>query len=181
MRDPFDFPVNIIPRGLTYQWVAKSLYGDENPQFRQMVDGGWTPVPRARHPDVFAYQNQNGEVEVGHQVLMCRVTESDDRACANAGHSTRRVVLVRDLTIELSAAEITRANEMKVSCYEYARRRVALLSEGRLPDVGLFGLIDPECQPRDGLVFRAARTQRHPWLRWLFNLISTEVDSNKRP
>lgn len=182
MRDPYDFPVNIIPRGLSYQWVARTVMGDPNPQYRQMLDGGWTPVPRVRHPETFRHANKEGEVEFGGQILMCRVNEKTkealelnaDRAHANARATARRVALVLDLAIELYAPEIDSAAAQNVSCYEFARRRVMKIAEGREPNVGLFGLDDTE-GPSNALRFRSERVPRHRALRWLFNLISRET------
>lgn len=179
--DPFDFPLSIIPRGLSYQWCAKKVMGDPHPQYKAMVEGGWLPVPAARHPGVFRKTDEDGNVAFGGQVLMCRLTEmthearerTDDKAHMQAGNA-RTVDIVADLHVLLSHSEMGTAAALGISCHQYAVRRITAIAEGR--DNGVLRNIASEFGSADGrLAFGRERQPKRKWLRWLFNLISTEA------
>jgi hypothetical protein len=179
--DPFDFPLSIIPRGLSYQWCAKELMGEPHPQYKTMVDGGWLPVPAKRHPGVFRKTDADGNVAFGGQVLMCRLIEvtheakerNDDKAHLQAHATARQVSVVVDLQIRLSRAEMDAAVASGISCHQYAVRRISRIEEGRDRGTVLRGPVDIH-YPDDYLEFSRERRPKHKWLRGLFNLISTE-------
>jgi hypothetical protein len=179
--DPFDFPLSIIPRGLSYQWCAKELMGEPHPSYKAMIDGGWLPVPAKRHPGVFRKTDAEGNVAFGGQVLMCRLTEltneakeqNDDRAYLQAGDQTRTVSVVIDLQIRLTREDMDAARLRGISCHQYAVRRIKAIEEGRERR----NVLRNDCDamgPLVGLRFGYERRAKHKWLRWLFNLISTE-------
>lgn len=52
-ENPLFIDPRMVPQGMEYRWVRKSILGEEDP-FR-MVDcakKGWTPVPADRHPEL---------------------------------------------------------------------------------------------------------------------------------
>lgn len=182
-RDPFDFPPNIIPRNMTYQWCATTLFGEKHPQFDTLVQAGWTPVPGKRHPGVFQTFDSEGNVFVGGQLLMCRATEvtkeakekNDDAAYFMAGNG-RTVDVVLDLNIHFTKGQMEVARATGLSCHEYAIRRIKLMTEGLDNNSMLrsFGVDEDGIGGGTGLRFATPRRPRHRWLSKLFYLISTE-------
>lgn len=181
--DPFYIPPSIIPKGMVYQWCAKYVFGESNPQYRTMLEAGWTPVPIKRHPGVlFSSNDGDGNIYYGGQMLMCRRIEftqeahdlNADTAYRNAG--TRQRIVTHPIgyigldTVQMGAARIA-----GISCAEYVRRRVNAIAEGRDLETVIAGDIDrdyPGINPR--LIFKTIPRPRHPWVRWLFNLVSTQ-------
>lgn len=175
--DPFDFPPNIIPRGMSYQWCAKTLFGKPHAQFKSMIDGGWTPVPGVRHPGVFQTFDDEGNVFVGGQVLMCRSTEqtkeaqekNHDDAYLLVG-SGRSIDVVLDLHISLSNRQVSAAKACGLSSHQYAIRLVSGMADGMDENLCLGGVGGGA----HALEFKMRRRPRHRWLQRLFYWISTE-------
>jgi len=49
-------PPHVIPKGMTYAWVAVAFDNAGTPNsdnWRNKYRAGWRPVPRTRHPDLF--------------------------------------------------------------------------------------------------------------------------------
>jgi hypothetical protein len=52
----FYIPPNVIPKGMTYAWVAVAFDNAGTPNadnWRNKYRSGWRPVPRDRHPELF--------------------------------------------------------------------------------------------------------------------------------
>lgn len=52
----FYFPLEIIPKGMTYAWVATTYDNAGTPNHQNWNNkyrSGWVPVPRDRHPELF--------------------------------------------------------------------------------------------------------------------------------
>jgi len=182
--DPFDFPQSIVPKGMAYQWCAKTVMGDPNPSFTKMLEGGWSPVPAHRHRSVFAKRvDGEGNVAFGGQVLMCRLEEAsqeaqqlnEDKAFQNAA-ATGRLLKFGDVTFRLSENEMASAKDLGVSCQQYALRRMRRMADGLDQGTCIVGIVDHDYGPTGSLEFhhQARRLPRHRWLSWLFNLISKE-------
>lgn len=174
--DPFEFPPSIIPRGMSYQWCAKTLFGRQHEQFKTMVDAGWTPVPKQRHPGVFQTFDEDGNVFVGGQVLMCRSSEqtkdshekNHDAAFLQAD-SGRTIDVVLDLHIALSNRQVHAAKACGLSSHQYATRLIRGMSDGADQTICLMARGGGAA----GLEFRPQHRPRHRWLRRLFHWIST--------
>lgn len=183
-KDPFDVPSHIIPKGMTYQWVAKTIMGEPHPSYKSMIEAGWIAVPAHRHPTEFRSFDEQGNVCIGGQVLMGRMNEvsnealliDQDKAHRNAGASAR-LVKYGDVPITLNAHEMAEATRIGVSCEQWALRRMKMIAEGRERDMALVcdWPIDDIAMPQ-ALRFEKIKTRqpKHSCLRWLFNLISTE-------
>lgn len=55
-QSKFYIPAHVIPKGMTYAWVAVAYdnAGTQNAEnWRAKYRAGWRPVPRTRHPDLF--------------------------------------------------------------------------------------------------------------------------------
>ena len=176
--DPFEVPPSIIPAGMVYQWCSRMVMGEPDPRYLDMLEGGWLPVPKERHPAVFP--NCDGDVEVGGQVLMSRLVEvsqeaqqiNEDKAYRNA-RAASRIVHFGDINIRASAHDLEQAAALGISAQQIALRRLKDMADGRMPGMMLVG----DMVRRNQLVFRnivRPRRPRHPALRWLFNFISTE-------
>lgn len=175
--DPFDFPPSIVPPGMTYQWCAKTIMGEPNESYAKFIAAGWMPVPICRHPSVFSGADEKGNVVVGGCALLWRPIEQSeearniemDKAHTNAV-ATFRIVSHPISEFVLDASDMQMAQMLGISCAELARRRANAIAEGRdkrsmIVGDGASGRFKFARQPRP----------RHQWLRWLFDLISTEA------
>lgn len=73
------------PRGTAYQWVPKTILGQEqDEQLVTMQMQGWLPVPADRHPEYFwnGEAPKGGAIIRGGQLLMERPQELTDEARA---------------------------------------------------------------------------------------------------
>jgi hypothetical protein len=78
--DRFAFDTSIIPDGWSYEWKRKSIYNQEDPAYQiRLADGGWTPVPASRHPNLMPVGNY-ATIERDGMVLMERPKELTDEA-----------------------------------------------------------------------------------------------------
>lgn len=75
--DPFDFPKSMIPLGMTYQWQSKTVVGEPDRQYNQMIADGWVPVQKQWHP---LYYKGEGPVIVKGNVLLCHAAAKDEEA-----------------------------------------------------------------------------------------------------
>ena len=51
--DPFFVDPRIIPPGMSYQWVCRSIYGQPNgTHWIDLRENHWTVVPASRHPEL---------------------------------------------------------------------------------------------------------------------------------
>src|ERR1700681_1325295 len=75
--EPFDFPKHMVPLGLTYQWSAERVVGEPNPVHKNLIDGGWMPVPTQWHAPY--------PVRVQGNILLCHAKAKDEEAQRIAG------------------------------------------------------------------------------------------------
>lgn len=76
----FDLDMDRIPDGMSYQWIAKTVYGKDNSEeLIAMQQNGWTPVPAGRHPELTGKgADEQGEILRGGQILHERAKETTD-------------------------------------------------------------------------------------------------------
>lgn len=182
--DPFDFPPDIVPKGMVYQWCAKTVLNEPNPSFQRMLEGGWTPVPAHRHRATFITKvDADGNVAYGGQVLMCRLAEvsqeahalNEDAAHRNAA-ANARLIRFADIPFRLSKSEMDGARVIGMSCRQYALYRLRAVADGLDDETVVVGYRGPDSYGIPGaLCFTRRRKPRHRWLAWLFDLISTEA------
>ena len=200
--DPFEFPPRIVPLGMTYQWVAKTVMGDVQKNYTTLVDRGWIAVPAQWHPKVFDVVS--GPIEIGGQILMCHAAARDEEADRIAGAQT---ILddwaakyggtfsggVRVSYDELSETRLVGDPKMAQTIIDdWAAKYGGTFSGGvrvsydELSETRLVGdpkmaqtIIErsPMTQPNRVAVRLLERKPRHALLRWLFNLISKEIES----
>lgn len=180
--DPFDFPLSIVPKGMIYQWCAKTLFDEPHPSFTKMLEGGWSPVPAHRHRKVFASRiDADGNVAYGGQILMCRLKEASEEAhqlnedaAYRAASAKSRLLKFDDIAFHLSANDMSAAAQGGMSCRQYALLRLKWMAEGLDPQARIRGRLDQDRDSVGALEFCRVRRPRHRWLTWLFNLISEE-------
>jgi hypothetical protein len=185
--DPFELPSGTIPEGMAYQWCARKVFGQPNPQYKEMFEGGWMPVPAFRHRSLFKPSeiNADGNIELQGNLLMSRAKEvteealliNEDKAHRNA-QAASRLVRFADVPISATAEDLRIAGEQGISTHQVCMRRLVEMAEGRRPYLALTGSPNNEYPRKQALVFVNLRIPRHPWLRWLFNLISTEESAS---
>lgn len=89
--DRFFIPAVGIPKGRSYQWIARSVYGIEvpGPRLAEFLRDGWKLVPRRRHIKRFPGRVSE-PIEIDGQVLCersaaaTRKAQERDRAAAKA-------------------------------------------------------------------------------------------------
>jgi hypothetical protein len=75
---------------IAYQWCAKTVLGEPNPQFDQMLSAKWVPVPARRYADKFAISGP--QIELGGCVLMERTRKAVEESIAANQAAPRRLV-----------------------------------------------------------------------------------------
>jgi len=79
--DVYAIDRSILPEHMDYQWVTKSVMGDEGGRVRsdyvKMTMNGWEPIDASRVPQ---YGIASGEVNIGGLVLMQRPVEMSEEA-----------------------------------------------------------------------------------------------------
>lgn len=83
--DRFHIPKDMIPEGMSLQWITSQVYGQEQTQHRAEFERkGWTPVHgedfNGRFDGMFMPKGQEGEINNGGLVLMARPKELTDAA-----------------------------------------------------------------------------------------------------
>lgn len=73
-QDKFDVPINMIPDGWSYQWIAVSITG-KPVNNTGMFANGWEPVPAKRHDGFFMATGADGPIVVDDQMLCERPIE----------------------------------------------------------------------------------------------------------
>lgn len=87
----------LIPDGMSYQWVCDSILGQPQPQRRARFERkGWSPVPAERHDGMFTPKGYKGEINVDGLVLMERPLELTIRAQQKDKMRAREQVHVRE-------------------------------------------------------------------------------------
>lgn len=82
-EDRFAVDQSKIPAGTSYQWVPKTIFGEEQEeQLVVMQMQGWEPVPSERHPEYFlkGQAPKGASIIRGGQILMERPVELTQEA-----------------------------------------------------------------------------------------------------
>ena len=99
--DRYHIPKHDIPDGFDLQWVAVSVYGQPLTQERgQFERKGWTPVHQedfdGRFNGRFMPKEEEGEINVGGQVLMARPLELTIKARKREQQLARDQVRIKE-------------------------------------------------------------------------------------
>lgn len=71
ITDKYYIDPSIIPDGWAYNWKRHTIYGQEDPSYQiQLAKEGWTPVPRARHPEKMPHGSTSEVILLDGQILM---------------------------------------------------------------------------------------------------------------
>jgi hypothetical protein len=165
-RDPFEVPASLIPEGMTFQWCAKRAdsTGERQDDYEKMLDAGWVPVPQQWIP--------GGRPMINGNDLMCRPKWMADNAKIE---NAKKVQKQTDDWAKRWGAEgfsggvRTWTGDANVlpAWEKVGDANIApLITANRITRT-----IDAAGDPQP----RVTHIPRHPWLRWLFNLISKEV------
>ena len=106
--DIFEIPLELIPKGWEYQWVAISVTGNTEillDQNLMMRENGWRPVPSERYPGRFMEAGHKGPIIRGGQMLMERPKELSDEARAEDIAAARQLISDRNESLKLSKAK----------------------------------------------------------------------------
>lgn len=87
-----EFPEHIVPRGMAYQWNAKSVFGDKTIVSIGETPQGWSPVPASRHPGMFAPYGYEGNIETGGLILCERPKEDVEASRADQGKQAEKLI-----------------------------------------------------------------------------------------
>lgn len=69
--DEYYIDQSLIPDGWEYQWKRKTTGNMEDPAYQvQLQQGGWTPVPASRHPQMMPSTGHFETIERKGQILM---------------------------------------------------------------------------------------------------------------
>jgi len=98
-HDPYDIPLNLIPRGMSYQWNPIQPDADV-----KEVAIGWAAVPYSRHEGVFAPWGTPGDIECGGLRLCEKPTEDVIRRQRRAVENQARDWEVRAADLGLTGA-----------------------------------------------------------------------------
>ncbi len=126
-EDRLFIPQEMIPEGISLQWVTDSVMGQPQPQRRaQFERRGWTPVHptdfNARFDGKFTPLGDNKEINVDGLVLMARPKEFTDKA--RRADRARAIEQVRikeqalrggDLPVTLDAGHPSAVNSNRIN------------------------------------------------------------------
>jgi len=188
--DPFDIPPHMVPAGLKYEWIAKTIMREPYEGYAKALKAGWTPVPAQWHrpfydPDDFP----DGPVEYGGQVLLCHHKPRDEEldriggAQKNIDNWMKKFAGdgisggVRMLTE--TAAGVSEVKTLRLGDRAIADKILQVPLPPPEPSTPIPPLPTPP--PPDvelpivaPSAYRPVRVSRFSWLTWLFNLISVE-------
>ena len=102
--DRFHVPANMIPEGMSLQWVTSQVYGQEQTQHRAEFERkGWTPVHGedfdGRFDGMFMPKGQDGEISNGGLVLMARPKELTDAAHKRDLRKAREQLAIKEAAL----------------------------------------------------------------------------------
>lgn len=94
---------NLIPEGMSAQWVTSSVFGQDMSQHRSKFEArGWTPVHQedfdGQFDGMFMPKGAQGEITVDGLVLMMRPKQMTDRA-----HHNNKVKALQQVAIKEQA------------------------------------------------------------------------------
>lgn len=92
---------NLIPEGMSLQWITDSVYGQSVPQHRARFEKrGWTPVHQEDFDGIldglFMPRGAEGEIKVDGMVLMARPEEMSQRARASDRRKAQEVIRIKE-------------------------------------------------------------------------------------
>ncbi len=97
--DPFDIPLEIVPKGWSYQWNTVTVFNNSDVVMGQsmtMYANGWRPVPAERHPGVFVPFGTKGAIIREGMRLEERPAEMTKQAAKEDERAARRQMSDRD-------------------------------------------------------------------------------------
>jgi hypothetical protein len=96
-EDRLKVPPEMIPDGMSYQWITDSIFGQSQPQRRARFERkGWMPVPSERHDGIWMPKGYRGEINVDGLVLMERPAEYTNMAVKNDKKKAREQVWIKE-------------------------------------------------------------------------------------
>lgn len=106
--DQFYIDQNIIPDGWSYNWKRISVAGLEDIQHKaRMKKMGWTPVPAARHPELFGdVKDADAPGIKGDQMLMERPSEFTRDAHMHDYKKARKHVADQTRKLQISSHDL---------------------------------------------------------------------------
>ena len=125
--DPFDIPADMIPDGVSLEWKAIEVLGQENPtEQRSWKDQGWLPACKSMFPGYYGKEGDTGSIIVNGMLLMERPMH---------------------LTLEAKAEDLQRAR----STVRQSERKLAESPDGTAPRVrpDIRSHVEPMEVPRD--------------------------------
>lgn len=105
VRDNFEIPPHLIPKGWDYQWNVISVVGNKDVVMDQglgMFENGWRPVPAERHPGLFLAHGAKGEIVRGGQRLEERPLALSLEARAEEERTAKRLLSDRNESLKLA-------------------------------------------------------------------------------
>lgn len=92
---------DLVPEGMSLQWVTTSVYGQDVPQHRADFERkGWTPVHQddfeGQFDGMFMPKGRAGEIMVDGLVLMARPREFSDKAARQDFRKAREQVFIKE-------------------------------------------------------------------------------------
>ena len=170
--DPYHVDPKEIPRGMAYEWHSK--WSSKSGNWREgMASDGWKFVEAARHDGVYAPVGYGDLIEVGDSVLMERPKVDVDKV--HAAHVAKAHQNVTDWIERNGAAGFSGGVRMWTGDENVPSGDVRIVgdpvrAQKVIESTPKFGqhLTTPAPAPV------RLRVPRHPALRWLYNLISTE-------
>ena len=109
--DQFHIPLDLIPKGWSYQWNTVTIYNREDlvvGQAMQMYENGWRPVPAERHPGRFVPVGKKGDIVRDGMRLEERPLSMTKEAAAEEEMAARRQMRDRDESLMGGKAALAR-------------------------------------------------------------------------
>lgn len=167
--DPFEVPASLIPDGMTYQWCAKRADStqERDDSYEKMLDAGWVLVPQQWVP--------GGRNMIAGNDLMCRPKFLTERAQLDNEQKAAKLV---DDWVDRTGGQFSGGMRVwtgdaspppefrPIGNAALSKTVIGITEKPRLPA--------PIFHPGPFVVVPVTRKPRRPWLRWLFNLASTE-------
>lgn len=103
--DIFHVPLELIPEGWTYQWVAVKVVGNEQILLDynlMMTENGWRPVPADRYPGRFMPAGFKGAIVRGDQILMERPLALTQEAQIEDIRNAKQLISDRNESLKLT-------------------------------------------------------------------------------
>lgn len=99
--DRLSIDPDLVPEGMSLQWVTDSVYGQQVPQHRARFEKrGWTPVHQEDFEGVFdgmfMPKGADGEIKVDGMVLMARPAEMTRKANLDERRRAQEVIRIKE-------------------------------------------------------------------------------------